>query len=175
MDLHLLKEPIKARNVDVTPKKLGTITHSTSVTLLINGRQFNTTFLITGLGKEDVILGLPWLRKVNPAIDWRKATLEFCEEDQLARVQAIVAKTRENWGKLGEKVSQVPRNKLPPPKIEEIPDEEKPLIKLPNVEWIGPLDGTTETKPHPNEKNEVSLYPPRRPTDLHHFTRRTPP
>jgi predicted aspartyl protease len=93
MDLQPLKEPIKARNVDGTPNKLGTITHFTDTTLRINGRQFKTTFLITGLGKEDVILGLPWLRKVNPIIDWRKATLEFRNEDRLARVRAIIAKT----------------------------------------------------------------------------------
>ena len=61
--------------------------------LLINGKQFKTTFLITGLGKESIILELPWLREVNPVIDWKEGTLRFQEEVRLARVKAIVAKT----------------------------------------------------------------------------------
>lgn len=32
-------------------------------------------FLITNLGGEDLIPGLPWLRKVNPEIDWEKGRL----------------------------------------------------------------------------------------------------
>lgn len=32
-------------------------------------------FLITNLGGEDIILGLPWLWKVNPEIDWEKGRL----------------------------------------------------------------------------------------------------
>ncbi|KAF8240649.1 hypothetical protein L208DRAFT_1064440, partial [Tricholoma matsutake] len=33
--------------------------------------------LIAGLGKESVILGLPWLRRINPVIDWRIGTFQF--------------------------------------------------------------------------------------------------
>ena len=29
-------------------------------------------FLVTELGGENVILGLPWLCKVNPQVDWEK-------------------------------------------------------------------------------------------------------
>ena len=33
-------------------------------------------FLVTDLGGEDVILGLPWLREANPSIDWGKGLLQ---------------------------------------------------------------------------------------------------
>ena len=33
-------------------------------------------FLVTDLGGEDVILGLPWLREANPSIDWEKGLLQ---------------------------------------------------------------------------------------------------
>jgi hypothetical protein len=108
-----LKNLINARKVDGTLNKLGTISHSTQMDLLINGKQFKTTFLITGLGKESIILGLPWLHEVNPVIDWKEGMLRFQEEVRLARVKAIVAKTRKNWGIFREKVNQVPRTKLP--------------------------------------------------------------
>ena len=35
-------------------------------------------FLVTNLGPtEDVILGLPWLKKVNPIIDWEHGQVEL--------------------------------------------------------------------------------------------------
>jgi hypothetical protein len=36
-----------------------------------------TNFLVTDLGSEDIILGLPWLRKVNPTIDWDFGEIEI--------------------------------------------------------------------------------------------------
>ncbi|KAI5115150.1 hypothetical protein M0805_003009 [Coniferiporia weirii] len=36
-----------------------------------------TTFLITLLGKEDIILGLPWLKCHNPTIDWTTGTMSI--------------------------------------------------------------------------------------------------
>ena len=33
--------------------------------------------MVTGLGKHRIILGLSWLRKTNPIIDWEKGTLEW--------------------------------------------------------------------------------------------------
>ena len=36
-----------------------------------------TIFLVTGLGKHRINLGFPWLKKMNPIIDWQKGTLEW--------------------------------------------------------------------------------------------------
>uniref|UniRef100_A0A0W0F9G5 Pro-pol protein n=1 Tax=Moniliophthora roreri TaxID=221103 RepID=A0A0W0F9G5_MONRR len=35
------------------------------------------TFLLSGLGKEDVILGLPWLQKYNPDVNWKSGEITF--------------------------------------------------------------------------------------------------
>jgi hypothetical protein len=32
-------------------------------------RTFNKQFYVTGLGKQKIILGFPWLHKYNPIID----------------------------------------------------------------------------------------------------------
>lgn len=37
-------------------------------------------FLITDLSIEDIILGLPWLRRVNPGVDWETGRVEVKEE-----------------------------------------------------------------------------------------------
>ncbi|KAF8235901.1 hypothetical protein L208DRAFT_1534893 [Tricholoma matsutake] len=77
-----LERIIKVRNVDGTPNKKGEISQYARGPLTINGQTFLTTFLITGLGGELIILGLPWLRKINPAINWRTGTFQFMVEDE---------------------------------------------------------------------------------------------
>ena len=53
----------------------GQITHFTQLALAVDGQEQWTDFLVTNLGGEDVILGLPWLRKTNPQVDWEKGRL----------------------------------------------------------------------------------------------------
>ena len=77
LPLFPLKRPIPVRNVDNTLNSQGPITHCTWRTTYFNGKRIFTRFLITALGKQEVILGLPWLRKYNPVINWAKGTLEL--------------------------------------------------------------------------------------------------
>ena len=66
-----LEEPIIAYNVDGTRNKRGTITSFIDLTVRINERWMNLQLLITGLGKQKIILGFPWLNEHNPDINWR--------------------------------------------------------------------------------------------------------
>ncbi|KAK1216076.1 hypothetical protein PQX77_021307 [Marasmius sp. AFHP31] len=50
----------------------GSITHFARLGLTVDGTETWTDFLVTELGGENVILGLPWLRKTNPQVDWEK-------------------------------------------------------------------------------------------------------
>ena len=72
-----LPHPITLYNIDGTPNEAGKITHSARLLSTIdhNDHPQLLEYLITNLGSEDIILGLPWLRKVNPAIDWKKGQL----------------------------------------------------------------------------------------------------
>ena len=60
-------------------------------------------FLITELGLEDVVLGLPWLRSVNPEIDWArgKMKIELGKEGEELKeetgVQWVVANRQQQW------------------------------------------------------------------------------
>ncbi|KAF8224768.1 hypothetical protein L208DRAFT_1509794 [Tricholoma matsutake] len=78
---------IRATNVDGTLNKQGTITRYMKGRLHINGWSYPMEYLVAGLGKELVILGLSWLQEVNPIIDWKKRTLEFRDEGQWAQIQ----------------------------------------------------------------------------------------
>ncbi|EGO01444.1 hypothetical protein SERLA73DRAFT_42623, partial [Serpula lacrymans var. lacrymans S7.3] len=70
LPLNKLEMPITCKNVDGTISKGGKITHYTYQRIEAGGRNTMRKFLITGLGGEDILLGYPWLHKVNPTIDW---------------------------------------------------------------------------------------------------------
>src|ERR1700742_191091 len=72
-----LERPIKVRNVDGTPNKEGEITEYTWLNMKINGKAFRERMLISGLGKQKAILGAPWLKRVNPLIDWARERILF--------------------------------------------------------------------------------------------------
>ena len=55
-------------------------------------------FFVTTLGDQNLILGLPWLEKHNPNIDWKEKTLEFrnSQEDKLkAFIQSLAQEQEE--------------------------------------------------------------------------------
>jgi hypothetical protein len=60
-NLTKLEYPITARNVDGTKNKQGTIQYYMDLDLYVNSKTNTERFLITGLGNQKIILGLPWL------------------------------------------------------------------------------------------------------------------
>jgi hypothetical protein len=75
-----LDKPIIVRNVDGTRNEAGTITHYVNVTLDIGERRRHERLFVTKLGKQKIILGLPWLQRENPDIDWQLKTINWRDE-----------------------------------------------------------------------------------------------
>ncbi|KAI0689264.1 protease, partial [Cytidiella melzeri] len=71
----MLPRPIQVFNVNGAEHSSGEITRDCYLTLCIGTEERETQFLLTALGKEQSILGLPWLRKENPRINWSKGNL----------------------------------------------------------------------------------------------------
>ena len=61
---------IIARNVDNTVNKQGIIDHYADIDVRIGDTVHKERFLVTDTGDSPLILGLPWLAKHNPRIDW---------------------------------------------------------------------------------------------------------
>jgi predicted aspartyl protease len=78
-----LPEPIHLQNVDLTENKIGQITHEVELDLQINKHITRERFLIADIGKDDVIIGIDWLKKHNPEIDWSQGRIVFsrCPSD----------------------------------------------------------------------------------------------
>ena len=74
-----LKIPIQAWNVDNSINLKGVIWFSITLFLDIGGITRQVTFHVLSLGNENVILGLPWLKEVNPMINWVERTLSIKE------------------------------------------------------------------------------------------------
>jgi gag-polyprotein putative aspartyl protease len=149
LELLPIEQPILVKNVDGMPNNKGMISQFARTRLQINGEEFQEEFLITGLGKESIILGLPWLRRTNPDINWEDGTFHFLKDCLQAQVCRILEKTRKNH-QLMRMVH------LPKATVEEIPDEEAIPEMLPDTEPIGPQDHPKEsaqpTSPLPSEE-----------------------
>ena len=53
------------------------VTHYCILRVKVDQRILTGKFNITSLGKDDIILGLPFLQKIKPTIDWAKGTLSL--------------------------------------------------------------------------------------------------
>jgi hypothetical protein len=87
-----LVKPIKVFNADGSTNEEGSITHCTWMKLKIGEDWVETRFLITGLGKDELILGLPWLQTYNSKIDWEQRTVDIPNERTVKRSLVLVRK-----------------------------------------------------------------------------------
>lgn len=65
----------KLYNVDNTTNKEGHITHYILLNVLTHGQTKKMTFLVADIGREDLILGYPWLAAYEPQFNWKNRTL----------------------------------------------------------------------------------------------------
>ena len=72
-----LKHQIRVRNVDGTINANGNIKEKCLITFRIGDEEMTEWFHVTNTGDQNLILGLPWLTKRNPIIDWRRKSLEI--------------------------------------------------------------------------------------------------
>lgn len=74
-----LPKSISLHNIDGTSNKASSLTHSIQLKLTVGPRTKDAEFLITELGPENIILGLPWFKKFNPISDWKGGIMEFID------------------------------------------------------------------------------------------------
>ena len=65
---------------DGTPNKQGQITAATRVHCQATAFEDDLSLMIVGLGRAQIVLGMPWLTKNNPHIDWVRKTISFNNE-----------------------------------------------------------------------------------------------
>ena len=81
-----LIRPVKAFNVDGTSNCKGNITQETDIELSFPDysdvlHSETIRLMVLNLGKPQLILGMPWLQKWNPEIDWVRRTIHLPEPE----------------------------------------------------------------------------------------------
>lgn len=72
-----LERPQKLHLFDGQETSAGRMTKQATIFIELGAHRERAKFLITKLGDYDVVLGLPWLRKHSPNIDWDKEQIAF--------------------------------------------------------------------------------------------------
>ena len=67
-----LPTPKELYNVDNTTNKEGMITHYIDLDVYMNKIHKEMRFLVAGIGREDVLLGYPWLAMFHPEFYWKE-------------------------------------------------------------------------------------------------------
>ena len=72
LPLKKLPKPIIANNINGTTSVKGTIRWKAHTNILFKERMEKLKLMVLSLGRKQIILGMPWLKKWNPTIDWRR-------------------------------------------------------------------------------------------------------
>jgi hypothetical protein len=73
----VLSRPILVYNVDGSPNEAGRISEIVDLILRYRDHSERTTFTVTNLRKQDIILGLTWLWEHNPEVDWQSGEVKM--------------------------------------------------------------------------------------------------
>ena len=94
-----LQHAIPVFNVDGTHNEAGSITEIVDTILWYNGHMEHTSFPVTNLRKQDIILGFTWLQKHNPEIDWRtrKVVMSQCPDKCHTCRMDVQKQQQEQW------------------------------------------------------------------------------
>ena len=122
--MYKLAKPITVYNVDGTENKTGTITWYVDVNLQIGNRTTSTKLLVTGLGRQKIILGFPWFKEQNPEINWETGTLTWRKETNGQNNEAAFSALTKDQRK---------ENRTPAT-LTEILDEEEYLNRTQNIQ-----------------------------------------
>jgi len=81
--LKKLERPMNMRNVDGLLNKEGPIENTVEVNIYYKGHRERTEIDVIGGQKWTVILGMPWLARHNPEINWRTGEVKMtrCPEE----------------------------------------------------------------------------------------------
>src|SRR5580704_18543164 len=98
-----LKRSIVMKNADNSLNRAGKVTHKIYAKMTIQGHTSLNQFLVTDIGDTDVIIGIDWMKRHNPLIDWEKETIVFpkCEANCFKKKKTKAKQTLKLYGMTG--------------------------------------------------------------------------
>jgi len=101
--LKKLERLINVRNVDKSLNKEEPIKYTVKVNIYFKGHRERTEIDVIGSQKWTVILGMPWLARHNPEIDWRTGEVIITRCLEECRKQWRLEQGKSGWQKQKEK------------------------------------------------------------------------
>ena len=121
-----LTNPIPVNNVDGTPNEAGPISEIVDMVLCYKDHTEWAIFAVTSLGDQDAILGLPWLRKHNPEVDWRTEEVKMsCCPVQCKTCQLEIKEERHIRRIEARRIRACRAGPMPKATVEDVEDEEE--------------------------------------------------
>jgi predicted aspartyl protease len=127
-----LSRSIPVFNVDGTANEAGSISEVVELIIQYDGHSERALFSVTSLGRQNMILGITWLREHNPEIDWRTGKVEMtrCLLRCCVGCRNELRTERRNSKKEEVSINACRTGPFPEPS-EESSDEELPASDLP--------------------------------------------
>jgi hypothetical protein len=169
-EINYLDKPVKAYNVDGTENKQGMINAYVNLEFKLGDQKFNKRFYVTGLGKQKIILGFPWLHKYNPIIDWKKG--EITSKPFWIDCKCLMKKGKQIWQEQQPEIEEVvddeePRNRTTFPLKE---NKMRVYIKLLETDvWIQKNNIATELAIEENSKKADKMDEQLVPAEYHEY------
>jgi hypothetical protein len=133
--LYDLPEPLNAYNVDGTLNKKGTVMSYVKADLQINKRIKPIQLYVTGLGKQKVILGFPWLLDENPNIDWKTGKIQWKDNENRKR-RKLGTKAIELTRAWLMKTTPITEQRIyPSATVEDAEEQEEDRTRYPIPDW----------------------------------------
>ena len=114
-----LQRPIPVYNVDGSPNEAGSITEVVDLVLRYKDHSERAVFAVTNLGKQDMILGLTWLREHNPEVDWKTGEISMSRCPQHCRTCFLEERQKRRADRQKETKLRVCRDGSMPQLVEE--------------------------------------------------------
>ena len=141
-----LERPVYVRNVDGMFNYVGPIRDTVEVEIFFKRHKEKTSIDVMGGQKWSVILGMPWLRRHNPEIDWRTGEVKMMRcPDKYGKKWKMGRQTKPEWKKQEEREEKKERRrptieeeKIVVRIVEEKKNEEEDLIELRATEEMVP-------------------------------------
>ena len=100
--LKRLERPMQVRNVDGSFNREGPIENTVEVNIYYKGHIERTEINVIGGQKWSVILGMPWLARHNPEIDWRTGEVKMTRCPEECGKQWRLIQGKSGWEKQKE-------------------------------------------------------------------------
>ena len=108
-----LERPVHVRNVDGTFNYAGPIVDTVEVEIFFKGHKERTSIDVMGGQKWGVILGMPWLRRHNPEINWRTGEVKMTRcPNECGKKWKTGRQMKPGWKKQEEREEKKDRRRL---------------------------------------------------------------